>query len=100
MAVPVAYGGSQARAPVGAVAASLCHSHSNIRSEPVCDLHHSSGQRRILNLLSEARDRTHNLMVPKSDSFPLRHNGISNLHYILNLIRELCSSFQKLSRHI
>ena len=28
----------------------------------VCDLHHSSQQRRILNPLSEARDRTRNLM--------------------------------------
>ena len=30
----------------------------------VCDPHHSSWQRRILNPLSEARDRTHNLMIP------------------------------------
>ena len=30
----------------------------------VCDLHHSSQQRRILNPLSEARDRTHNFIVP------------------------------------
>ena len=30
----------------------------------VCDLHHSSQQHRILNPLSEARDRTRNLMVP------------------------------------
>ena len=30
----------------------------------VCDLHHSSQQRQILNPLSEARDRIHNLMVP------------------------------------
>ena len=30
----------------------------------VCDLHHSSWQRWILNPLSEARDRTRNLMVP------------------------------------
>ena len=30
----------------------------------VCDLHHSSQQRRILNPLSKARDRTHNLIVP------------------------------------
>ena len=30
----------------------------------VCDLHHSSRQRRILNTLSAARDRAHNLMVP------------------------------------
>ena len=34
--------------------------------DPSCvyDLHHSSRQRRILNPLSEARDGTHNLMVP------------------------------------
>ena len=30
----------------------------------ICDLHHSSWQCRILNFLSEARDRTHNLMIP------------------------------------
>ena len=30
----------------------------------VCDLHHSSGQCLILNLLSESRNRTCNLMVP------------------------------------
>ena len=29
----VAYGGSQARGQIGAIAASLCHSHSNARSE-------------------------------------------------------------------
>ena len=49
-ATPVAYGGSQAKGlMVGAVAASL---------------HCSSQQRWILNPLSEAKDRTHNLMVP------------------------------------
>ena len=30
----------------------------------ICDLHHSSWQRRILHSLSKARDRTLNLMVP------------------------------------
>ena len=30
----------------------------------VCDLHHSSWQRRILNPLSKARDGTRNLMDP------------------------------------
>ena len=30
----------------------------------VCDLHQGSRQRRILNLLSEARDRSRNLVVP------------------------------------
>ena len=30
----------------------------------ICDLHHSSRQCQILNPLSEARDRTSNLIVP------------------------------------
>ena len=33
-AAPMSYGGSQARGPVRAIAASLCHSHSNAESEP------------------------------------------------------------------
>ena len=33
-AAPMAYGGSQARGPIGATAASLHHSQSNSRSEP------------------------------------------------------------------
>ena len=33
-AAPAAYGGSQAKGPIGAVAAGLHHSHSHIRSEP------------------------------------------------------------------
>ena len=33
-AAPVAYGGSQARGRIGAVATSLRHSHSNAGSEP------------------------------------------------------------------
>ena len=35
----------------------------------ICDLHHSSWQRQILNPLSEARDRTCNLMVPSQIRF-------------------------------
>ena len=49
---------------IEAVAASLHHSHSNARSEPRLQLHHSSEQRQILNPQSEARDQTCNLMVP------------------------------------
>ena len=30
---PAAHGGSQARGPIGAIAAGLCHSHSNTGSE-------------------------------------------------------------------
>ena len=62
--LPAAYGGSQARGPVGAVATSLCHSQSNTGSECICDLHHSSRQCQILNPLSKGRDRTHNSIVP------------------------------------
>ena len=36
----------------------------HLRPEPVCNLHNGSQQRWILNLQSEARDRTYNLMVP------------------------------------
>ena len=35
----------------------------------VCDLHHSSWQRWILDPLSKARDRTHKLMVPSRIRF-------------------------------
>ena len=35
----------------------------------VCDLHHRSQQCQILNALSEARDRIHNLMVPSQIHF-------------------------------
>ena len=63
-AAPAAYGGSQARGRIGAVATGLCQSHSNAGSERVCNLHHSSRQRRIVNPLSKGRDRTCNLMVP------------------------------------
>ena len=61
-AVPKAYGISQARGRIGAAAASLHHSHSNAGSQDlsnICDLHHSSQQRRqILNPLIEAGDGT------------------------------------------
>ena len=51
-AAPVAYGGSQARSQIWAVAAGPHHSHSNTGSKPCL----------ILNLLSEARDLTCVLM--------------------------------------
>ena len=35
MAAPMVYGGSQARGRIGAVAAGLRHSHSNLGSEPL-----------------------------------------------------------------
>ena len=49
-----AYGGSQARGPIGATAAGLHHSHSNARSEP-----HLWPRPQLTAMLV----RTHNLMV-------------------------------------
>ena len=51
MEFPSAYGGSQARGPIGAATARLYQSR-------ICDLHHSSQQCQILNPLSQARDQT------------------------------------------
>ena len=56
-AAPAAYGGSQARGLIGAVAAGHSHSHSNAGSEPRL-------QPTPQLPLSGARDRTRNLMVP------------------------------------
>ena len=67
-AAPEAYGGSQAQGLIRATAASHSHSHSNAGSEPHMR-HHSSRQHRILNPLSEAKDRTHNVMVPSQIRF-------------------------------
>uniref|UniRef100_A0A8D1CP28 NADH dehydrogenase [ubiquinone] 1 alpha subcomplex subunit 12 n=1 Tax=Sus scrofa TaxID=9823 RepID=A0A8D1CP28_PIG len=69
-AAPAADGGSEARGQIRAVAAGLCQSRIHARSSRICDPHHSSQQRWILNPLSEARDGTRN-------SFPLRHAGSS-----------------------
>ena len=46
----------------------------------VCDAHHSSRQHWILNPLSEARDRTHNLMVPSRILFCCAMMGIPILN--------------------
>ena len=63
-AASVAYGGSHARGPIGAVAAGLQKGHSNAGSElrlwPTPQL----TAMLILKPLSKARDRTLNLMVP------------------------------------
>ena len=59
---PLAHGGSQARGRIGAVAAHLHHSRETRDPSHVCNLHHSSWQRWILNSLSKARGRTCILM--------------------------------------
>ena len=75
-AAPAAYGGSQARGLIGAVATGLHHSHSNARSSHVCDLRHSSWQHRIPNPLIEAC----NLMVSSWTCFCCATMGTSGNH--------------------
>ena len=55
-AATVAYGGSQARGLIGAVAPSYTTVTAMPDPSLVCNLHYSSLQRRILNPRSQARD--------------------------------------------
>uniref|UniRef100_A0A4X1T5W0 Uncharacterized protein n=1 Tax=Sus scrofa TaxID=9823 RepID=A0A4X1T5W0_PIG len=48
----------------------------------VCDLHHSSPQHQILNPLSEARDRTCNLMVPSRIRFCCTTMGTPYIYFV------------------
>ena len=97
-AAPAAYGGSQARYLIGAVATGLRQSHCNEGSEPcVCDLHHISGQRQILNPLIEVRDQTHNLMVISQICFHCATTGTPKFSafYMGNLKSQKLSELSK-----
>ena len=61
-AAPTAYGGSQARGLIGAIAVAYATATATQDPSRVCDLHYSSRQGQILNPLSETRDRTCVLM--------------------------------------
>ena len=60
----------------------------------VCDLHHSSWQYRILNWLSEARDRTRNLMVPSWIRFCCATTGTPRSFIVSFLIFKSLSHFE------
>ena len=75
-AIPTAYGGSQARGPIGAEPPVYARATATRDPSLICNLHHSSQQRRILNPLS-------NLMVPSQIRQPLRHGG-NSLNFFLN----------------
>ena len=66
----MARGGSQARGPIGATVATATSDPSHI-----CNLHHSSRLRQILNSLSRARNWSRNLMVPSQIHFPWATTG-------------------------
>ena len=92
-AAPAAYGGSQARGLIGAVTASLHHSHSNLGSELCLWPTHSSQQPWILNPLSKARDWTRILMDASRVLNPLSHNRNSCIIWF-NLRPTLSRSLQ------
>ena len=54
--LPMAHGSSQARGSVGAIAPAYTTATATRDLRHVCDLHHSSQQRQILNPLSKVRD--------------------------------------------
>ena len=70
-----AYGISQARGRIGAVGAGYTTDTAMWVASHICCLHHSSRQHQILNPLSEARDRTRNLMVPSQIRFRCTKTG-------------------------
>ena len=85
----MANGGSQARGRIEAVATSLYHSHSNIRIElhlwPTPQL----GQRRILNPMSEARNRTCLLMDASQIRFCWAMMGTPPFFFFLRGLTEI-----------
>ena len=61
----------------------------------ICDLHRSSRLHRILNPLSKARDRTHNLKVPSWICFHCATLGTPHLFFKLLFTPEILLHFKK-----
>ena len=80
-ATPTTYGSSQARGLIRAVATSLRHSHSHAGSEPCLRPTPQLTAMRILNPLSEARDRTCKLIVPGRILLHCTTTGTPRIHY-------------------
>ena len=68
-AVPMAYGGSQAKSLIGAVAAGLHHSHSNTRSELSETYTTAHSNTRSLTYWARPGIEPHNLMFPSQICF-------------------------------
>ena len=71
----MAHGGSQARGPIGAIAAGLCQNHSNIRLQPRLQPTPQLTATPDPNPLSLARDQTRNFMVPSQIPFHCATTG-------------------------
>ena len=113
-AAPAAYGGSQARGPIGSTAASLCQSHSNARSKQhlqptpqsligditAAGLYHSSWQGWILNPLSKVRDRTCILMDTSQVCYCWAKRELPFYIIIFNVELKIHSYFSKSQYYI
>ena len=99
-AAPTGYGGSQARGQIGATATAQATATVTPDLSLVCNLYCSSWQRWILNPLSEARHRTHNLMVASRICFCCTTTGTLSLFlfkhfcawFVLKLLQSICES--------
>ena len=84
--VSAAHGCSQARGRIGATAASLVTATATQDLSHVCDLHYSSRQYQILNLLSEARDWILILMGTSQVRYRWATTGTPKINFLKNLI--------------
>ena len=83
----MAYGGSQARGQIRAVATGLHHSHNNLESELRLQFTLQLTERQILNPLSEAGDWTCVLMDASQIRFHWAMTGTSqNLSFLIYLL--------------
>ena len=104
---PSAYGGSQARGWIRAVAAGLCQSHSNAR--PELPLWPTQQLMAMPDPQPTEQGQGSNLQPhgSQSDLFPLCHNGNSHINYYYSIIQNSftslkripCSSHIKLNAH-
>ena len=88
-AAPVAYGGSQARGWIRAVAAGLWHSHSIAGSELCLNLYHRSRQHQILNPLSKAKHQTC-ILMDASQIWHLLKSSVQSYRQLSEIQPHLC----------
>ena len=86
-ATPAAHGGSQARGWIGTTAYTMATATWDLSC--VCDLYHSSRQCQILNPMSEARDRTRNLMIPNQIHFHCTMTGTPQCDSYTQILRKV-----------
>ena len=90
----MAYGGSQAKGPIGVTAAGLTTAIATSDLSHVFDLHHSSWKCWILNPLIEARYQTHSLMVPSWICCHCAMTGMPNLFFFFFQYSQFTVLFQ------